>query len=144
MRDATVTWPVGDLPFLEAIRANPADEAHKKVFADYLDETGRPDEAKAYREWKAGRVIPELDTYDWRETFGYADGTAYHADKEGHVRKAAPHLDVSEAKFSREDVAEIIAIREGENDVANWFCAGRLLDGRWFAVDAGCDCTGWD
>lgn len=130
--------------FLDAIGAAPGDEAPKKVFADWLDDLGEHEEANRYRNWKPDARLPELEGYDWDQAFGYADETAYHADTRGHVSKAAPHLNVSEAKFSVGDVVEVIGLREGEGDGPNWVCVGRLYDGRWFAVDAGCDYTGWD
>lgn len=61
-----------------------------------------------------------LDDYDWREAFCYAKG------------------------FGTEDVVEIIDFRGGENDEANWIMYGRLKDGRYFGLSAGCDYTGWD
>lgn len=33
---------------------------------------------------------------------------------------------------------------DGENDGEEWLCVGRLKDGRWFILSAGCDYTGWD
>lgn len=58
--------------------------------------------------------------YDWREAFGYASG------------------------FTMDDVAEVLAASEGENDGPDWKMAGRLTDGRFFILRAGCDYTGWD
>ncbi len=46
--------------------------------------------------------------------------------------------------FGRQDVAEVVALSPGENDGKNWLCLGRLRDGRWFFLSAGCDYTGWD
>ncbi len=60
-----------------------------------------------------------LDSYDWREAFTYAD-------------------------FNIGAVAEILGMREGENDGANWLMYGRLKDGQYFYLSAGCDYTGWD
>ena len=61
-----------------------------------------------------------LAEYDWREAFSYAKG------------------------FGTDDVSEIIDYKQGENDGLNWIMYGRLKDGRYFALSAGCDYTGWD
>jgi hypothetical protein len=84
-----------------------------------------------------------LDDYDWKEVFGYAGSE----DAYNHgLPKAVPFSSspVDETPFSREDVAEIIGIYEGENDEENWVIAGVLKDGRYFMIEAGCDYTGWD
>ncbi len=44
----------------------------------------------------------------------------------------------------RSDVAEIIATDDGENDGPPWVGLFLLTDGRYLAVEAGCDYTGWD
>lgn len=87
-------------------------------------------------------AIP-IDDYDWREAFACA------GDKEGEhnsadVRPALPTSKVSLAPFGRVDVAKVFAMREGENDERDWLCYGRLKDGRYFFLTAGCDYTGWD
>ncbi len=46
--------------------------------------------------------------------------------------------------FTLADVSEVIAAEPGENDGPSWLMAGRLKDGRFFFLDAGCDYTGWD
>jgi len=51
---------------------------------------------------------------------------------------------VSLARFTQADVAELLGADEGENDGANWVVYGRLKDGRYFFISAGCDYTGWD
>lgn len=48
------------------------------------------------------------------------------------------------ASWSCEDVAEILAMSEGENDEANWLMVVKLKDGRFSFLSAGCDYTGWD
>lgn len=45
--------------------------------------------------------------------------------------------------FSREDVADIVALVEGENDGPDWVAVFRLNDGRFASVSAGCDYAGW-
>lgn len=65
-------------------------------------------------------ILSELQGYDWKEAFTYAHG------------------------YSISDVEEIIAMAEGENDGADWIIFGKLKDGRWFTLSAGCDYTGWD
>ncbi len=80
-------------------------------------------------------MLQALDDYDWREAFAYADpewviGTANYGQKG--------------ATFDREDVVELGGVSCGENDGAEWIAFGRLKDGRWFFLSAGCDYTGWD
>lgn len=74
----------------------------------------------------------ELDGYDWEEAFRYADGRPVLGTT------AAPGY------FSREDVAEVIALSEGENEGPDWLAVVRLHDGRFGFLSAGCDYTGWD
>jgi len=63
---------------------------------------------------------PRLDTYDWEQAFTYATG------------------------FTREDVKSIAGMDEGENDEEPWIIYGKLKNGEWFYLTAGCDYTGWD
>ena len=68
-------------------------------------------------------ILPELNDGewgDWTEAFAYADG------------------------FTREDVVEIIALDEGQNDGDSWLLYGKLADGNYFFLSAWCDYTGWD
>lgn len=104
-----------------------------------------------FREALAG-VPPELAGHNWAEAFAYAgevgeadDGYGYALSGSPNVSKAAPHLpDVSEADFGRADVSRVVAASEGVRDEDNWVCVGELRDGRFFALSAGCDYTGWD
>jgi hypothetical protein len=77
-------------------------------------------------------MLPELDTYDWREAFEYADPSRC----EGAT--------CSEDVFTREGVKRIVAMEEGENDGPNWIGVFELHDGRFAFLTAGCDYTGWD
>ena len=77
-------------------------------------------------------MLKELEGYDWEQAFLYASGDPVVG------------AECAQGSFNREDVAELIGIVEGENDGDNWVCAGRLNDGRWFCLSAGCDYTGWD
>ena len=46
--------------------------------------------------------------------------------------------------FTRAEVAELYAIEYGENDGPDWWCVGRLGDGRYLHAVGYCDYTGWD
>jgi hypothetical protein len=81
------------------------------------------------------------DAYDWREAFAYAGKD--RGNGEG-VPMLCAGADCSAEPFGRADVATIIAAVDGENDGPEWLICGRLKDGRWFALSAGCDYTGWD
>lgn len=91
---------------------------------------------------KAPPMLKDLDDYAWKEAFGYA-GEPDTCGKPD-VRECFPGCKVSLSPFTRMDVAEILASVEGENDGPPWRMAGRLHDGRWFYLEAGCDYTGWD
>jgi hypothetical protein len=71
--------------------------------------------------------------YDWGEVFKY--GTPEPVLNGDSAPLAA---------FSLCDVAEILGSANGENDGDDWIAVGRLKDGRFFAVRAWCDYTGWD
>lgn len=64
-------------------------------------------------------MLDQLNTYDWREAFGFAS-------------------------FDREDVVEIVACEEGENDGDNWIGVFKLANGTFGWLSAWCDYTGWD
>ena len=80
-----------------------------------------------------GTTIDEMRAdYDWREAFKYA------SDGEPTQGYAG-----SLAGFTFDDVAEVVAADEGENDGADWIAVLRLRDGRFAFLSAGCDYTGW-
>lgn len=83
----------------------------------------------------------ELDNYDWAEVFGEGDGGRCTP-----IIPSRPPFDNTTdiATFSREDVEEITAMQDGENDGPSWIIYGKLKDGRWFYAEGGCDYTGWD
>jgi hypothetical protein len=90
-------------------------------------------------------MLERLNDYNWKEAFGAAGKDLYtelgrQGCKPVVVQFAKP---VSTEPFDREDVAEIIAIDDGENDGPNWIGVFRLKDGRYALIDAGCDYTGW-
>ena len=71
---------------------------------------------------------------DWENVFHYAE-----------PRTIDPVIGskVSTDKFDRGDVEEIFHLEEGENDGPDWLLVGKLHDGRFFSLRAGCDYTGW-
>jgi hypothetical protein len=72
------------------------------------------------------------DYTDWKYAFVYAAKP-----------EAVLGFTGSTAGFDREDVAEILALDEGENDGAAWIGLFRLSDGRFAFLKAWCDYTGW-
>lgn len=72
------------------------------------------------------------DSYDWKEAFAYASPMPV-AGYSGHTEP-----------FTRDDVAEVLASVDGENDERDWCAIFRLKDGRYAFLTAGCDYTGWD
>jgi hypothetical protein len=85
-------------------------------------------------------MLKELDSSDWAEVFG--EGTGGNCAP--IYPQVPPEDTVSTKTFSRDDVVEIKAQLEGENDGPTWIVWGRLKDGRWFFAEGGCDYTGWD
>lgn len=87
-------------------------------------------------------MLAELEGYDWKEAFGYAG----EPDTNGSANVEAITSDSTcpTDPFTREDVEFLEAKSDGESDGDNWLAFGRLKDGRWFCLSAGCDYTGWD
>lgn len=96
----------------------------------------------------------EYDYSDWKKAFEVAgefdeNAAAYnYRDNSTDIRQSDPTEPVSLDEFKRDDVVEIIGIQSGDDGDggATWsgLIAGRLADGRWFSLRAGCDYTGWD
>ncbi|CAM3878011.1 hypothetical protein COLU111180_12130 [Cohnella lubricantis] len=87
--------------------------------------------------------VPErLRDYNWKEAFGAA-GKEVGTELNGNPVVVQFAQAVSTEPFDRADVAEIMAIDDGENDGLNWIGVFLLKDGRYALIDAGCDYTGW-
>lgn len=78
--------------------------------------------------------LAKIDDYDWKHIF-----EEYASSPEPVQGDDAVSLD----SFAREDVAEVLASDDGENEGPNWIAVVRLKDGRFAALSAGCDYTGW-
>ena len=86
-------------------------------------------------------MLQQLDDYDWAEVFGEGTG--------GNCSTIKPNRNPTDTTtspdtFSREDVAEIKGMSEGERDERSWIVWGILKDGRYFVARGHCDYTGWD
>lgn len=79
-----------------------------------------------------------LDDYDWAHVFGEEDDG--NCDDSTDAIGTCP----ADPPPRREDVAEIICSRDGENDGESWIGVFRLKDGRYLFAEGGCDYTGWD
>lgn len=86
-------------------------------------------------------MLKELGGWDWCEAFGFVGETA-SCNNEINISTSEPNCPVN--GFNRESVFEIYGVQEGENDGAPWMVFGKLKDGRYFYLEAGCDYTGWD
>lgn len=53
-------------------------------------------------------------------------------------------LEANPQSFTVDDVAELLAISEGENEGPSWWWILSLKDGRFLALTGWCDYTGWD
>lgn len=76
-------------------------------------------------------MLNELNDGDWDEVFKYSNP------------ELALGAKCSKEHFYKEDVQRIYFKQDGENDVSNWIMIGKLKDGRYFCIEAGCDYTGW-
>ena len=72
------------------------------------------------------------DDTSWGEVFNYGSP------------EPIPGVNVSVGSFGYEDVVAIYGSVEGANDCMDWVTVGKLKDGRYFSIRAGCDYTGWD
>ncbi len=88
-------------------------------------------------------MLKVLDDYDWASAFEYA-GEKNYGNGSVDIRTPIGYEHVSRDSFAREDVKEIYGIHEGVNDEESWLLWGKLSDGRYFALNAWCDYTGWD
>lgn len=88
-------------------------------------------------------MLKELDDDDWACVFAYAGESDGHSYGSANIDRAEGDAEVSVEPFTREDVAEIIAMDDGCNDGPDWIGVFRLNDGRFAFVSAGCDYTGW-
>lgn len=98
-------------------------------------------------------MLDELTGYDWEQVFGdcisedrswssrvenpWSVDPAYVVSEEGPTP-------FSSEPFTRNDVVEIVAQREGERDERDWVVVCKLADGRYALMSGGCDYTGWD
>jgi hypothetical protein len=89
-------------------------------------------------------MLKVLNDYDWEEVFGFSGEDACNYGKPYNLEGVDDTYKVSEEDFTREDVEKIYGLHEGENDEEDWLIAGKLNDGRYFMIEAGCDYTGWD
>lgn len=79
-------------------------------------------------------MINALVDYSWEQAFLYVNDP----------NRVPPGAGIDNSGFTREDVALIAWMEEGDNDGPNWIVGGQLHDARWFFLSAGCDFTGWD
>lgn len=123
------------------------------ILADALEDAGysrgnflaelRDGELPKWDSELKGVLAPvQLRGGDWQSVFAYA-GEPDAGDGSASVGAVPPGSDVPTKPFSRWDVAEVLGTSEGENDRQNWLVYGRLKDGRYFFITAGCDYTGW-
>lgn len=104
---------------------------------------------KSLQEWWSKETSSEatvIDSrvvgYDWDEVFAIAgEGSGSNAPD---IRGALPTGKYNTSQFTRKDIEEIYGVEEGENDSYDWIVYGKLYDGRYFCIEAGCDYTGWD
>lgn len=95
-------------------------------------------------------MLEEISDYNWAKAFEYA-GVEEDVKDEFYSRDGCPNIDavLSEENtpvdnFVREDVVEIYGVSDGDHDGPDWIVYGKLKDGRFFFLAAGCDYTGWD
>lgn len=80
---------------------------------------------------------------------------SYYDDAEEYKARGMDYdlvacLEYNPQRFGPQDIQQVLAVIEGENDGANWHWVLQLkpesaVDGKWFAyLTGGCDYTGWD
>lgn len=86
-----------------------------------------------------------LEDDGWAEVFTFAGEKNEEAPwiYSGPLVTPVPGSTVPDTHFGREAVELIQHIELGCNDSEDWIICGRLIDGRWFMLRAGCDYTGW-
>lgn len=84
-------------------------------------------------EWDEARYLDTFD--DWRYVFDFAEREVY---------PTVADQDISRYGFKIWDVAEVYGRSPGFNDGPDWLVYGKLKDGRYFHLHAGCDYTGWE
>jgi hypothetical protein len=73
------------------------------------------------------------DRFDWESVFNYGvNPETIPGDTKTHQGRINP-----------KDIVIIFHSYEGVNDQEDWIAIGKLLDGRFFCIRAGCDYTGW-
>jgi hypothetical protein len=108
------------------------------VLTDWLREHGYVSYADHLQR---NHVIPVIQDYDWKQAFGYAGEP--DVDPSPALSWAHPEDQVSLVRFTRRDVCRVYYFIEGVRNETNWLCVGELFDGRFFALRAWCDYTGW-
>lgn len=120
------------------------DPTTRAIFADYLDDSGRHEEALMQRIMSSSvrevGLKELIDDYDWGEVFG--EGTGGNCDKTTDACPPGAAIDLTPP--TRADVVEVVAAVNGVPDEQNWVGVFLLRDGRWLLADAECDYTGWD
>ena len=135
---------------IAAMEAEPHEEAHRLVFADWCEENGEIELSKALRGDGVILLRPVIDTplgelqdsYDWKEVFG--EGGGGNTDK--GTDPIPPDSDVDLTPPNLADVIEVVASSVERGDYAETDCLGvfRLKDGRYLVASGSCDTTGWD
>lgn len=85
-------------------------------------------------------MLAELDTWDWQAIFGFIESDGVRQVLSDGT-SSAPEKSLV---FTRDDVVEITAMVEGENDGPSWIGVFKLANGRYAFAEGGCDYTGWD
>lgn len=89
-----------------------------------------------------------LNDYDWAQVFGddlpAGEYGRVTVENPWTTATVTPGDDTPNHKFTRGDVAEILHIEDGEHDGPDWIAVVKLKDGRYAALEGGCDYTGWD
>lgn len=87
-------------------------------------------------------MVTPLNDGNWDSVFAYA-GEPNAGDGSASINPAPPFAKISTDPFSRWDVEKVFGYADGDNDGPNWLMYGKLRDGRFFFITAGCDYTGW-
>ncbi len=138
-----------DALLLELVAEASGAEGHPSAAANALADLllDRGDEKGAAQVAAEGlQLLPKLspeDWGDWKSAFAYAGEVGGSGHGSPDVRPAFPGLEIDCRPFNRRAVRRVVVSQEGEKDGDSWMCVGELWDGRFFALTAWCDYTGW-
>ena len=133
------------------------NQAHRNLLTDPINQDVRRQfHAAVLRSGNFSAELQELsDDYNWFQTLCLAghkqdicdtttDNNSRYNSCYNKANISAIEKTTHATPFCVHMISQLIAKSSGEYDSSNWIILGQLYDGRYFAITAGCDYTGWD